>query len=261
MTIAKKTLRIALAQLNFRLGDFDRNFAKIEASVARARAEGADLVVFSECALSGYLPGDMIARPEFLARQFAVLNQVAALSDDALGIVVGFVALNPASYGKRLQNAAALCHGGALVGTVAKQLLPTYDVFEEARYFEPASAAQLLDFKGVKLGLSICEDAWNPQGFWETSGYANDPIDALAKADAEIFINIAASPFELGKPARRRELLGEHARQHGRALVFVNQVGGNDELIFDGRSMILDAQGATRLELADFEEDFATHDF
>src|SRR5690606_19625332 len=119
MIIANKTLRIALAQLNFRLGDFDRTVAQIEASVARARAEGADLVVFSECALSGYLPGDMIARPEFLARQFAVLNQVAALSDDALGIVVGFVALNPASYGKRLQNAAALCHGGALVGTVA----------------------------------------------------------------------------------------------------------------------------------------------
>jgi len=257
MNLAKKTLRIALAQCNYKLGDLAGNFAKIQQGVARARAEGADLVVFSECALSSYLPGDMLERPEFIARQLAYLEQVAKLSDADLGIVVGYVAHNPAPLGKRLQNAAALCHGGALVGSVAKQLLPTYDIFEEARYFEPEKSAKCLDFKGVKLGLSICEDAWNPPGFQAYPGYARDPIEALAKAGAEVFINIAASPFELGKPARRRALLGGHARQHRRPMVFVNQVGGQDEIVYDGRSMILDATGEQRVELADFEEDFA----
>lgn len=257
MNLAKNTLHIALAQNNYKLGDLEKNLAKIEQSVARARNEGVDLVVFSECALSGYLPADMIERPEFIARQLAVLERVARMSDQELGIVVGYIAQNPDSTGKHLQNAVALCHDGAIVGGVAKQLLPTYEIFDEARYFEPADAAQLIDFKGVKLGLSICEDAWNPHGFWERPGYAHDPIEALAKAGADVLINIAASPFELEKPARRRELLGEHARRHGRPLVFVNQVGGHDELIFDGRSVVFDAQGDMALELADFKEDFA----
>lgn len=260
MNPTKKTLRIALAQHNYKLGDLVGNFGKIKESVAKARAQGAELVVFSECALSSYLPGDMIERPEFLARQLALLERVAALSDADLGIVLGFVAPNPAACGKRLQNAAALCHGGAVVGTVAKQLLPTYDIFDEARYFEPAETAQILDFKGVKLGLSICEDAWNLPGYSAQPGYAHDPIEALAEAGAEVLINIAASPFELGKPARRRGLLAEHAQRHALPLVFVNQVGGQDEIVFDGRSAAFDARGNTTSELADFKEDFATID-
>lgn len=260
MNLAKKALRIALAQCNYKLGDLAGNFAKIEQDVARARAQGADLVVFSECALSSYLPGDMLERPEFIARQLARLEQVAKLSDADLGIVIGYVAPNPAPTGKRLHNAAALCVGGAVVGSVAKQLLPTYDIFEEARYFEPGGPATCLEFKGIKLGLSICEDAWNPPGFQASPPYAQDPIDALVGAGAEVLINIAASPFELGKPARRRALLAGHARRHRLPMVFVNQVGGQDEIVYDGRSMILDAAGASCAELADFKEDFLTHE-
>jgi NAD+ synthetase len=257
MAPSTRTLRIALAQRNYTMGDLDGNLRIIEEAIKRGRAEAADLVVFSECALPGYLPRDMIERADFVDRQLEYLERVAALSDDRLGVLVGFVARNPQNRGKRLHNAAALCHGGEVVGAVAKRLLPTYDVFEEARYFEPAGPAEVFEFRGVRLGVSICEDAWNQRDFWEQPLYECDPIEELVQGGAQILINLAASPFHLGKPAFRRHLLSQHASCHRRPLLFVNQVGGHDSLIFDGHSLSISPDGEINRELAGFEQDFA----
>ncbi len=256
MSSSSCTLRIALAQLNYTVGDLDGNVALIERHVERARAEGADLVVFSECALLGYPPRDMVERDDLIGRQLDCLERVAALSDDELGIIVGYIERNPADQGKRLRNAAALCHGGAVAGKVFKRLLPTYDVFDEDRYFEPGDEARVFEFKGAKLGISVCEDAWNERDFWERPLYWVDPIAELAEAGADLLVNIAASPFHMDKGAFRRRLLASHATAHGLPVVFVNQIGGHDELIFDGRSLVVSPDGEVACRLAEFDEDF-----
>jgi NAD+ synthetase len=255
-----RSLRIALAQLNFKVGDLDRNFERMRAHVEKSREQGADLVVFSECALLGYPPRDMVERDDLIAEQLDYLDRLAELSDDDLGIVVGYIDRNDAHRGKPLRNAAALCHQGEVVGKIYKRLLPTYDVFDEDRYFEPGDEARLLDFKGVKLGICVCEDAWNEPDFWERPLYACDPVRELADAGAELLINIAASPFHLHKGEFRRRLLASHASSLERTVIFVNQIGGHDELIFDGRSLIVEPGGEVSCRLAEFAEDFAVRD-
>lgn len=256
MSSQGRTLRIALAQLNYTVGDLEGNVALIGEHVERAREEGADLVVFSECALLGYPPRDMVEREDLIARQLDALEQVAALSDEDLGVLVGFIDHNPGPQGKTLRNAAALCHRGEVVGKVYKRLLPTYDVFDEDRYFEPGDEARTIAFKGVELGISVCEDAWNERDFWERPLYWVDPVKELADAGAELLINIAASPFHLHKGKFRRRLLASHATSHERTMVFVNQIGGHDELIFDGRSLVVTPDGEVTCRLAEFAEDF-----
>ena len=260
MSPTDRTLRLALAQIDYTIGDLAGNFDQICEAAERARNEGADLAIFSECALLGYPPRDMVERPDLIDRQLEYLRRVAALSDDEMGVVVGYIDRNASERGKRLRNAAALCVGGGVVGRVFKRLLPTYDVFDEDRYFEPGRSAKTFEFKGVELGISVCEDAWNDRDFWERPLYACDPIEELVEAGAELLINIAASPFHVDKGEFRRRLISSHTTSHERWMVFVNQVGGHDELIFDGRSLAVSPAGEVSLRLAEFDEDFSVCD-
>jgi NAD+ synthase (glutamine-hydrolysing) len=253
-------MRIALAQLNFTVGAFDANLRRIEAAVARARSAEADLVVFSEMAATGYPPRDLLYHASFVERNLALRDRVATFSDDDLGIVLGCVEPNPALDAKPLFNAAVLCHRGRIVARHRKTLLPTYDVFDEDRYFEPGTTLAPVEFKGLRLGLTICEEIWSDPSFWPRRLYARDPVSELATAGVDVLINVSSSPFTMGKAAIRRDVIREHAARHRCPFVYVNQVGGNDELIFDGHSLGIDGGGRTSVRLRDFEEDFGVFD-
>ena len=248
-------MRIAIAQLDFTTGAFDANFEAMRRAVVEARDRSADLVVFSELATTGYPPGDLLERPEFVDRGRRQLERVAALSDDGPGILIGCVDRNQSGSGKPLRNSAALCVGGRVVDRYHKCLLPTYDVFDEARYFEPGSEVRVLHFHGVRLGVSVCEDVWADPDLDGRSIYHRDPVMELVDRDADILINVSASPFSLGKAAQRRDLVRRYAAQSGRFFVYVNQVGGNDELVFDGHSLVVDPRGNVVVRARDFAED------
>lgn len=249
-------LCVALAQLNYTVGDVDGNSEKIAAAVGRAKSADADLLVCSELALLGYPPRDLVEREDFVAAQLDALDRVASLTDDDFGLLVGFAEPNPKATGRPLYNAAAFCTEGEVQGTTHKRLLPTYDVFDEDRYFERSEAVVTQDLSGTTLGVHICEDAWNEPDVWERPRYEQDPIEDLADAGADLLINLSASPFYAGKRAFRERLIASHATDHGLPLVFVNQVGANDELVFDGRSFVVDSDGDICCRLAAFEEDF-----
>jgi NAD+ synthetase len=251
---------LALAQLNFTVGAFERNFAKMAEAVGRAQAEHADLVVFSELATTGYPPRDLVTHASFVDANLALVDRVAALSTDRLGILVGFVDRNPHPEGKPFYNAVALCHAGRVAGRRYKSLLPTYDVFDEDRYFEPADEVAPLVLHGVRLGVTICEDVWNDRDFWPKRLYHRDPVQELAAQDADIFINISASPFTLDKSDLRRRMIRQNAVRHNRPFFYVNQVGGNDEIVFDGHSIGIDRDGHDLVRLRDFAEDFVVCD-
>jgi NAD+ synthetase len=253
-------MRIAIAQLDYTLTAFDHNLARITRAVDEARSAGADLVVLSELATIGYPPGDLLDRPDVVARNLEQLERVAALSDDRTGILVGYVEPNPNEDGKRLYNAAALCDGGRVVASTRKCLLPTYDVFDEARHFEPGGPVTPLDFRGVPLGVSICEDVWADPDDDGVSLYHRDPVTELVEAGARLLVNLSASPFELGKAAQRRELVRRYAADSGRFFCYVNQVGGNSELVFDGHSLVVDGQGRVVARARDFAEDVIVSD-
>ncbi|MGE0394579.1 MAG: NAD+ synthase, partial [Vicinamibacterales bacterium] len=253
-------MRLALAQLNLTVGDFDGNFERIRAAAGAAGSAGADLAVFTELATTGYPPRDLLTQAGFIDRNLAQLDRVAALSAGGPGILVGFVDRNPTPGEKPLRNGVALCADGHVVARRYKSLLPTYDVFDEARYFEPAASTAPIDFRGRRLGVSICEDLWNPREFWPSPRYRRDPIAELAAAGADLLVNVSASPFELDKAAVRRDLVRQSARAHGRAFLYVNQVGGNDELIFDGHSIGIAADGAVVVRAREFAEDLVLYD-
>jgi NAD+ synthetase len=253
-------MRVAVAQLNFKIGAFAANLEKIEAAVHKARDQGAELVVFSELATVGYPPGDLLERDEFIAHNLTQLERVAALSDEQLAVIIGFVDRNTSDQGKGLHNAAALCSGGRVIDRSYKCLLPTYDVFDEARYFEPAGKIRPLTLKGVQIGVTICEDLWSDADLWERRLYRRDPVDELVQQGAELLVNISASPFTLGKVRVRREMVAGEARQHGRYFFYVNQVGGNDELVFDGHSLVVGPNGQIVVRAHDFEEDLLVYD-
>lgn len=247
-----------MAQLNFTVGDVEGNKEAIVAAMDRARDDGAGLVVFSELSLIGYPPRDLVHRDEIVDRQLEALDEIAGATGGDLAVILGYVDRNETAPGQGLVNGAALCGEGRILHRVAKQLLPTYDVFDEARYFAPGSSPGVVSWMGLDLGISICEDAWSRVRTEEMPRYDRDPIADLVDAGAQVLINISASPFSLGKAEFRRKLLVEHCRRHERPMIFVNQIGGNDELIFDGRSLVVDAGGTVRARLADFEEDFAS---
>jgi NAD+ synthetase len=253
-------VRIAIAQLDFTPGAFDANYEAMRAAVSESRRRSADLVVFSELATTGYPPGDLLERADFLERSRHQLDRLAALSDDELGILVGFVDRNQSGSGKPLRNSAALCVGGRVVDRYHKCLLPTYDVFDEARYFEPGGEARVLHFHGARLGVSVCEDVWSDPDLDGRSIYHRDPVMELVDRDADILINISASPFSLGKAAQRRDLVRRYAAQSGRFFIYVNQVGGNDELVFDGHSIVVDPGGNVVVRARDFAEDLLVCD-
>jgi NAD+ synthase/NAD+ synthase (glutamine-hydrolysing) len=236
-------LRIALLQVNPTAGDLDGNAALILGAARDSRAQGADLMVTSELALMGYLPRDLLMSEGFVRHASEKLAAMAADLRGAAPLLVGVATINPAPVGRPLFNSAVLLRDGAANGVFHKMLLPTYDVFDEDRYFEPAAEPQILDLNGWKLGISICEDVWNDRDFWERQRYHRDPIEVLAQAGAQAIINLSASPFTVGKQLLREQMLSHMAKKYGLPLAIVNQAGGNDDLIFDGHSCAFDAQG------------------
>jgi len=252
-------MKIALAQLNTTVGDIAGNEARLLAAYHRAVAAGADLVLCPELAITGYPPRDLVLRRSLVEQNLAALNRLAAATGKA-GLLVGYVGDNTDRPGRDVTNAAALLQNGAILATRTKTLLPTYDVFDEDRYFEPAEANLPLEFNGRRIGITICEDIWNDEDFWLVRRYEHNPPVELAEAGAELILNISASPWHLGKDATRRSMLQSLASKTRRPVVFCNQVGGNDELVFDGGSMAFDAQGRLIAAGKHFEEDLVMVD-
>ncbi len=238
-------MKIALAQINPTVGDFDGNCRLVLEAVAAAEARGAALAIFPELALSGYPPKDLLERPAFVGEARAALEGLtAALAGAKTAALVGFPERAETREGRGLYNSAALIDGGQVVHVARKSLLPTYDVFDEKRYFDPATEVAPVNFRGRKLGISICEDIWNDADFWPARLYRADPIEALVRGGAEILLNLSASPYTMEKRHLRPRMLAATAERWRRPLLFVNQVGGQDDLVFDGASLAFDATGA-----------------
>jgi NAD+ synthase (glutamine-hydrolysing) len=254
-------MKITLAQLNPVVGDVRGNLEKIAATLAQVHPD-SDLVVFSELFLVGYPPRDLLEKPALLHQVEAALAELTALSTryPGTGILVGAPQPTGLNTGKGLCNCAVLIFEGNVLLRQGKSLLPTYDVFDETRHFDPAPEVQVVRFKDEVLGISICEDAWYDPELWFRRLYPLDPIQVEAERGATVLINISASPFQVDKEELRHRLLQPHARKYGVPLVYVNQVGGNDELIFDGRSLALDAQGEALAVLPGFKEAVVTVD-
>jgi len=250
-------MRIALAQINTTVGDFAGNEAKVLAAYRRARSQGVELVVAPELATTGYPPRDLLLRPEFIEANAKSLQRLAQATGSA-GLLVGFVDRSPGQPGRGITNAAALCHEGRVIAVRTKSLLPTYDVFDEDRYFKSAETISVFEYKGVKLGISICEDFWNISSEYFHNRYQSDPLSKLAKMGAEVFINLSASPFEITKEKLRRELIHTHISRHHLPFILVNQVGGNDDLLFDGKSMLFDNKANLLYQANGFQEDSYT---
>jgi NAD+ synthetase len=250
-------MRIALCQINPTVGDIAANSGKIIDFARRARAAGAAVAVFPELSIIGYPPKDLLLKPSFIDENLAVLPRIAQATD-GIDVIVGFAARNTAPVGRPLHNAAAVLRGGAVASQHFKTLLPTYDVFDESRYFEPGRADARNDLVTVgdaPVGLSICEDLWNDERLISRRLYHQNPIADLSGAGASLLVNVSASPYVEGKHDFRRELFASQVRQVRRPLVYVNQVGGNDELIFDGNSLVIDADGNIIAQAKEFEED------
>jgi len=248
-------LKVALAQINPTVGDLAGNEAKIRAAYQRGVEAGAEMVLCPELSITGYPPRDLLLKKSFIARNLETLDRLAA-STGKVGLMLGYVGKNESLPGRELTNSVALLQNGKIAATRVKTLLPTYDVFDEDRYFEPASENLPADFNSAKVGLTICEDIWNDEDFWSVRRYQHNPPVELAEAGAKIIFNISASPWHLGKNKTRFEMLRSIAQKTRRPVVFCNQVGGNDELIFDGHSVAFNANGDLIAQGKWFEEDF-----
>jgi NAD+ synthase (glutamine-hydrolysing) len=247
-------VQIALGQINPTVGDFSGNAAKIIDYAQRARTKGAGLILFPELSVSGYPPRDLVERPSFVARNRETAEHIAA-ETRGIAVICGLVTPADSDTGKSARNSAALLMDGKIAFLQAKMLLPTYDVFDEMRNFAPARSQDLFSFCGNRMALTICEDAWNDKQFWPKRLYALDPVDALIRAGGNFVLNISASPFWIGKRELRRDMLASIARQHKVPVVMVNQVGGNDSLVFDGSSIVLNPEGKIIAQGRSFEED------
>ena len=252
-------MRIALAQINPVVGDLQGNADKILACCQKAHALSADLAVFPGLSLIGYPPHDLLELSSFVENEQRTRAALARAAPSGLGLILGGVAFNRNRPGKPLHNAAFLYEGGSLLGVAHKALLPTYDVFDERRHFEPGTNRAVIPWRGRALGVHVCEDLWNTVSEAQAL-YDTDPVAELAAAGADLFINICASPFAVGKRASRETLIAHAAGTHGLPYVFVNQVGANTELIFDGSSCVYGPHGKALLRLQRFEEDLAVWD-
>ncbi len=254
-------MRIALAQINNTVGDLAANAAKILEFARRALEQGAELVVFPELALTGYPPRDLVEKTSFLERTADALDSIAAASAHLdLSLIVGYVARSPKDAPIHAQNAAALIEYGRIVFKQCKMLLPTYDVFDEARYFQPASCQRLCSIRGTKTAIAICEDAWNDKQFWERRRYTRDPVEELVAQGAELIVSINASPWNIGKRRQREAIFEAAAQRFHLPLVYVQMVGGNDQLIFDGSSFAMTAEGKLAAKAKSFDEDLVLFD-
>jgi NAD+ synthase (glutamine-hydrolysing) len=248
------TVKIALAQINPTVGDFTGNAAKLRQYSLDAALRGADVVVFPELAVCGYPPRDLVEIPAFVARSRQVLEDLAAEIRD-IAIIAGLPTPAAEETGKRVMNSAALLREGRIDFIQSKRLLPTYDVFDESRNFSPALAQRLFCLGGQAVALTICEDAWNDKAFWSRRLYGQDPVEDLVRVGGRLLLNISASPFNVGKRELRHAMLASLAQQHHVPVLLVNQVGGNDSLVFDGSSVALDPSGRVIAQAKSFEED------
>lgn len=253
-------MKIALAQLNYVVNNFESNISKIVDHITKAKADGADLVVFSELAVCGYPPHDLLERREFVERCELAIAQIAA-NTFGIAAIVGAPSVNPSENGKMLFNSAYFIADGAIRHIAHKTLLPTYDIFDEYRYFEPNREFNIIEYKGKRLAITICEDLWDDQPLTNRFGknrlYRTSPMEMLIKQSPDIVINIAASPFSHDKVEERLSVFLSNVRRFGLPVVYVNQVGANTDLIFDGSSMVLSADGEVCQALTSFEEDYA----
>ena len=253
-------MRIAILQINPTPGDLNGNSALIVEGVRKARELGVSLVFTPELALMGYLPRDLLMSHGFIRRGCQKLQEMASQLAGSPPVLVGVATPNPSDTGRSLFNSAVLLKDGAIGAEFHKRLLPTYDVFDEDRYFEPGCGPQILEIDGVRLGVSICEDLWNDRDFWQRRRYHVDPVESLVQAGAQAIVNLSASPFTSGKQQLREKMLGHTAAKHHLPLLYANQVGGNDDLIFDGRSCAFDNQGRMIARGKGFEDDLIVVD-
>jgi NAD+ synthase/NAD+ synthase (glutamine-hydrolysing) len=253
-------VKIALLQVNPTVGDLAGNARLILEALEVAARAGADLAVTPELALVGYLPRDLLLSEGFVHRSWDALGQLASQTAHLPAVLVGLPEPNASDEGRPLFNSAALLHGGRVADRFRKSLLPTYDVFDEDRYFEPYHGPQILTVGGRRLGISICEDIWNDRDFWKRRRYHHDPIEELAGAGAEAIINLSASPFSAGKHQLREQMLSNSAARHRVAVLYVNQYGGNDDLVFDGRSAAFTRDGTPFARGRSFDADVVVCD-
>jgi len=252
-------VKIALGQINPTVGDFSGNAKKIIDFAQRARSAGAGLILFPELSVCGYPPRDLVERPAFVAKNRETVERIAA-ETNGIAVICGLVTPAHAETGKSVMNSAAVLRDGKLVFLQSKMLLPTYDVFDEMRNFAPAREQELFDFCGNRMALTICEDAWNDKHFWNKRLYGFDPVEALVRSGGNFVLNISASPFWLGKRELRRDMLATIARSDKVPVVMVNQVGGNDSLLFDGSSLVFNREGKVIAQGKSFEEDIVYFD-
>lgn len=252
-------MKVALAQINSTVGAFAGNEARILAAYRRGAEAGVDLVICPELAVTGYPPRDLLLRKRFVAQSLETVQRLAAATGQT-ALLVGYVGENKRLPGREVANSVALLQHGKVVATRTKTLLPTYDVFDEDRYFEPAIENLPVEFNGRQIGLTICEDIWNDEDFWPERRYQMNPPVDLARAGATVLFNVSASPWHVGKNRTRHEMLRSLALKTHCPVVFCNQVGGNDELIFDGASMVFNRAGELVAQACLFEEDFVIAD-
>jgi len=252
-------VKIALGQINPTVGDFSGNAAKIIEFSQHARSAGAGLILFPELSVCGYPPRDLVERPTFVARNTESVERIAR-ETAGIAVICGLVTPAHSDTGKSVMNSATLLMDGKVAFTQSKMLLPTYDVFDEMRNFAPAKSQALFSFCGRRMALTICEDAWNDKQFWRKRLYTVDPVEALVHAGGNFVLNISASPFWIGKREFRSEMLASIARQHKVPVALVNQIGGNDSLVFDGSSLVLNADGKIIAQGKSFEEDLIYFD-
>jgi NAD+ synthase (glutamine-hydrolysing) len=252
-------VKIALGQINPTIGDFSGNASKIIDFAQKAKAAGAGLILFPELSICGYPPRDLVERSSFVVRNRESAERIAAATS-GVAVICGLVTPADSDTGKTVMNSAAFLQDGKIAFIQSKMLLPTYDVFDEMRNFAPAKSQQLFPFCGNRMALTICEDAWNDKQFWPRPLYTVDPVESLIQSGGNFVLNISASPFWIGKREFRRDLLASIARQHKVPVALVNQVGGNDGLVFDGSSLVLDRDGKVIAQGRSFEEDLIYFD-
>ena len=253
-------MKISVTQINPVIGNFPSNADKIVQMAHAARDQGCELVVFPELALSGYPPKDFLERPDFVQAYRACLESLAARIE-GIGAIMGYAAPNPAAGGRPLFNAAALLDGGAVRQSIYKQLLPTYDVFDESRYFKEGPPTAPISYRGIRIALTICEDLWNDEDIFPAQRYGHDPVAHLMKQGADLLINISASIYHAGKQSQRESILKTLARKYAVPVIYANQVGGNDSVLTDGHSTMWDATGKMVARARDFAEDLIAYDF
>ena len=252
-------MKIALGQINPTVGDFSGNAAKIIRFAQQARGAGAGLILFPELSVCGYPPRDLVERSSFVERNRTTVERIA-VETQGIAVVCGLVTPAEAGSGKTVMNSAALLREGRVEFIQSKMLLPTYDVFDEMRNFAPARSQQLFDFCGKRMALTICEDAWNDKHFWNRQLYTVDPVEELVRAGGNFVLNISASPFWMGKRELRRDMLAAIAKNRNVPVAMVNQVGGDDSLVFDGSSIVIAPSGSVIAQGKSFEEDLVYFD-